>query len=214
LVLYAAVVGCAACFGVPRSGARLGGVPPAERIATFDNDGTLWSEQAICFQLAFALDRVKALTTQHPEWKTTQPFKAVVGGDTKAPAASGTAFGNSDGDQQMLQWTAAGTGARSMGLVHHTDSARDWRYDRQSHIGKLDKALDEATATSWIVVDMQRDWKVVYRPQRPIVPAEHRRYTRRSRTLTSLRIVGARGTPSDDRYQRWRAHCPRARSGT
>jgi phosphoglycolate phosphatase-like HAD superfamily hydrolase len=272
-------------------------VPPAERIAVFDNDGTLWSEQPIYFQLAFALDRVKALAPQHPEWKTTQPFKAVLEGDTKALAASGEkglaevimathtgmttdeftktvndwlatarhprfrrpytdlvyqpmlelltylrangfktyivsggtvefmrawvervygippeqvvgttfvtkfqlrpdstpvlvrepkidfiddgpgkpvgiakfigrrpilAFGNSDGDQQMLQWTAGGTGARFMGLVHHTDSTREWRYDRQSHIGKLDKALDEATARKWIVVDMQRDWKTVY----------------------------------------------------
>src|SRR5688500_2175966 len=64
-------------------------VPPAERIAVFDNDGTLWAEQPIYFQLAFALDRVKALAPQHPEWKTTQPFKAVLEGDTKAVAASG-----------------------------------------------------------------------------------------------------------------------------
>ena len=274
-------------------------VPPAERIATFDNDGTLWSEQPVYFQLAFALDRVKALAPQHPEWKTTQPFKAVLDGDMHALAASGNkglaelvmathagmttdeftktvsdwvatarhprfkrpytdlvyqpmlelltylrangfktyivsggavefmrpwtervygippeqvvgttfvtrfelrpdgtpvllrepkidfiddgpgkpvsiarfigrrpilAFGNSDGDQQMLQWTAGGTGARFMGLVHHTDSTREWRYDRQSHIGKLDKALDEATAKKWVVVDMQRDWMVVYPP--------------------------------------------------
>ena len=272
-------------------------VPPAERIATFDNDGTLWSEQPVYFQLAFALDRVKALAPQHPEWKTTQPFKAVLDGDMHALAASGNkglaelvmathagmttdeftktvsdwvatarhprfkrpytdlvyqpmlelltylrangfktyivsggtvefmrawvervygippeqvvgttfvtkfqlrpdstpvlvrepkidfiddgpgkpvgiakfigrrpilAFGNSDGDQQMLQWTAGGTGARFMGLVHHTDSTREWRYDRQSHIGKLDKALDEATTRKWVVVDMQRDWKTVY----------------------------------------------------
>jgi len=276
-------------------------VPPAERIATFDNDGTLWSEQPIYFQFAFALDRVKALAPQHPEWKTTQPFKAVLDNDLKALVASGPkgltelvmathtgmttdeftktvndwvttarhprfnrpytdlvfqpmvellaylrangfktfivsggtvefmrawvervygippeqvvgttfvtkfelrpdgtpvlvrepkidfiddgpgkpvgiakfigrrpilAFGNSDGDLQMLQWTAAGTGARFMGLVHHTDSTREWRYDRQSHIGKLDKALDEATARKWVVVDMQRDWKVIYPLQR------------------------------------------------
>jgi phosphoserine phosphatase len=276
-------------------------VPPAERIATFDNDGTLWSEQPIYFQLAFALDRVKALAPQHPEWKTMQPFKAVLDGDMRSLAASGNkglaelvmathtgmttdeftktvqdwvatarhprfkrpytdlvyqpmlelltylrangfktyivsggtvefmrawaervygippeqvvgttfvtkfelrpdstpvlvrepkidfiddgpgkpvsigkfigrrpilAFGNSDGDLQMLQWTAAGTAARFMGLVHHTDSTREWRYDRQSHIGKLDKALDEATARKWVVVDMQRDWKVIYPFQR------------------------------------------------
>jgi len=278
-----------------------GFVAPADRIAVFDNDGTLWSEQPIYFQFAFALDRVKALAPQHPEWKTTQPFKAVLDGDLEALAASGEkglaelvmathtgmttdafaksvsdwvatsrhprfkrpytdlvyqpmlellthlrangfktyivsggtvdfmrvfaqrvygippeqvvgttfvtkfamqpdgtpaltiepkvamiddgpgkpvgintfigrrpilAFGNSDGDHQMLQWTAAGTGARLMGLVHHTDSAREWSYDRRSHIGKLDKALDEATAKQWVVVDVKRDWKVIYPFQR------------------------------------------------
>jgi phosphoserine phosphatase len=272
-------------------------VPPAERIATFDNDGTLWSEQPIYFQFAFALDRVKALAPQHPEWKTQQPFKAVLDGDMKALVASGEkglvelvmathtgmttdefaktaadwlatarhprfarpdtdlvyqpmlelmnylrengfktfivsggtvefmrafteriygippeqvvgttfatqfemrddgkpvlvrqskiefiddgpgkpvginkfigrrpilAFGNSDGDQQMLQWTAAGSGARLMGLVHHTDAEREWAYDRKSHIGRLDKALDEATARGWVVVDMKQSWKVIY----------------------------------------------------
>ena len=276
-------------------------VAPADRIAVFDNDGTLWSEQPMYFQFAFALDHVKALAPQHPEWKTTQPFKAVLDGNLEALAASGEkglgelvmathtgmttdafaksvsdwvatsrhprfkrpytdlvyqpmlellthlrangfktyivsggtvdfmrvfaqrvygippeqvvgttfvtkfamqpdgtpaltiepkvamiddgpgkpvgintfigrrpilAFGNSDGDHQMLQWTAAGTGARLMGLVHHTDSAREWSYDRQSHIGKLDKALDEATAKQWVVVDVKRDWKVIYPFQR------------------------------------------------
>ena len=72
------------------------------------------------------------------------------------------AFGNSDGDQQMLEWTNARTGARFMGLVHHTDAEREWAYDRQSHIGKLDKALDEANARRWTVVDMKRDWKTIY----------------------------------------------------
>jgi phosphoglycolate phosphatase-like HAD superfamily hydrolase len=272
-------------------------VPPEQRIATFDNDGTLWSEQPIYFQLAFALARVKALAPKHPEWKTKQPFKAVLDGDMKALAASGEkgmlelllathtgmttdeftkivvdwigtaqhprfkrpytdlvfqpmvellahlrangfktyivsggtvefmrpwteraygippeqvvgtsfvttfklgsdgkpmlirqpkidfiddgpgkpvniqkfigrrpllAFGNSDGDQQMLQWTAAGEGARFMGLVHHTDAAREWAYDRQSHIGRLDKALGEAKRRSWTVVDMKTDWKKVF----------------------------------------------------
>jgi phosphoserine phosphatase len=272
-------------------------VPPAERIATFDNDGTLWSEKPIYFQFAFAIDRVKALAPQHPEWKTQQPFKAVLDGDMKALAASGEkglvellmathtgmttdefskivadwlmtakhprfkrlyidlvfqpmlelmgylrangfktfivsggtvefmrvfaepvygvppeqvvgttfitklqmgngsnpvllrepkidfiddgpgkpvginrfigrrpilAFGNSDGDQQMLEWTAAGGGARLMGLVHHTDAEREWAYDRNSRIGRLDKALDEATARGWVVVDMKQCWKVIY----------------------------------------------------
>ena len=272
-------------------------VPVAQRIATFDNDGTLWSEQLIYFQFAFALDRVKALAPRHPEWKTEQPFKAVLDGDSKALLASGEkglaevimtthagmttdeftrtvaawlatakhptkkrlytelvyqpmlellaylrandfktfivsggtvefmrafaekvygippeqvvgtsfvtkfqmngsgvpvlmrepkiefvddgpgkpvgiqrfigrrpilAFGNSDGDQQMLQWTAAGTTARFMGLVRHTDAEREWAYDRESHIGKLDRALDEAIARKWVVVDMKQDWKVIY----------------------------------------------------
>jgi len=272
-------------------------VPPEQRIATFDNDGTLWSEQPIYFQVAFALDRVKALAPKHPEWKTKQPFKAVLDGDMKAVAASGTkgiaqlfmathtgmttdeftkivadwiataqhprfkrpytdvvfqpmielltylrangfktyivsggtiefmrpwtertygippeqvvgtsflttyklgtdgkpmllrqpkidfiddgpgkpvgiqkfigrrpllAFGNSDGDQQMLQWTAAGDGARFMGIVHHTDDVREWAYDRQSHVGRLDKALDEAKGRGWTIVDMKADWKRIF----------------------------------------------------
>jgi phosphoglycolate phosphatase-like HAD superfamily hydrolase len=276
-------------------------VPPAARIAVFDNDGTLWSEQPIYFQFAFALDRVRALAPQHPEWKTRQPFKAVLDGDLRALAASGDkglvelliathtgmtteafakivadwlatarhprfhrpytdlvyqpmlelldhlrasgfktyivsggtvefmrvwtertygippeqvigttfvtqfhtskdgtpalmrqprieflddgpgkpvainkfigrrpvlAFGNSDGDQQMLQWTAAGGGRRLAGLVHHTDGEREWAYDRQSPVGRLDKALSEALAKAWVVVDMQRDWKVIYPFQR------------------------------------------------
>ena len=72
------------------------------------------------------------------------------------------AFGNSDGDLQMLQWTAAGSGARFCGIVHHTDAEREWAYDRKSHVGKLDKALDEGTAKGWTIVDMKRDWKTIY----------------------------------------------------
>ena len=72
------------------------------------------------------------------------------------------AFGNSDGDLQMLQWTAAGTGPRFMLLVHHTDDEREWAYDRKSHVGRLDSALDEAAAGGWTVVDMKKDWKVIY----------------------------------------------------
>jgi hypothetical protein len=271
-------------------------VTPAERIATFDNDGCLWAEQPMYFQLAFALDRVKALAPQHPEWKTQEPFRSLLAGDLKTALAGGEkaileivmathagittdefakvvaewtktarhprtgraytemvyqpmlelldllrrngfktfivsgggiefmrawaegvygippeqtvgsavatkfemrppgpvlirepkidfiddgpgkpvginrhigrrpvlAFGNSDGDLQMLQWTAAGSGARFMGLVHHTDSAREWAYDRTSHVGRLDKALDEALARHWTVVDMKADWKRVF----------------------------------------------------
>jgi phosphoglycolate phosphatase-like HAD superfamily hydrolase len=272
-------------------------VPVEQRIATFDNDGTLWCEQPVYFQVAFAFDRVKAMAPQHPEWKTTQPFKAILDKDMKTLAASGEkgllqivaathsgmttdefskavvewtatarhprfnrpytqlvyqpmlellaylrangfktfivsgggiefmrpwtetiygippeqvvgssgvvkfqmdaggkpsllkmpkiefvddgpgkpvginrfigrrpifSFGNSDGDLQMLQWTAAGEGARFAGLVHHTDAEREYAYDRQSKVGKLDKALDEAMEKSWTVVDMKRDWKQVF----------------------------------------------------
>ena len=271
-------------------------VPANERIATFDNDGTLLSEQPMYFQLAFALDRVKALAPRHPEWKEKQPFKAVLEGDLKTVFAGGehallelvmathagsiteefertvrdwiatarhpktgqlytamvyqpmlellaylranrfktfvvsgggiefmrpwtekvygvppeqvigssiktkfdlrdgrpvlvrlpeinfiddragkpvgihqhigrrpvAAFGNSDGDLQMLQWTTAGSGARFALLVHHTDAKREWAYDRASAIGRLDKALDEAQAKGWTVVDMKNDWKVIY----------------------------------------------------
>ena len=72
------------------------------------------------------------------------------------------AFGNSDGDHQMLQWTAAGSGLRLMGLVHHTDAEREWAYDRESSVGRLDKALAEARARNWTIVDMKRDWKFIY----------------------------------------------------
>lgn len=272
-------------------------VAPEERIAVFDNDGTLWSEQPVYFQLQFALDRIKAVAADHPDWKDTEPYKSVLAGDAMGLAASGEkgllevmgathagmtttefsaivadwlatarhprfdrpydslvyqpmlelldylrangfktfivsgggvefmrvfaekaygippeqvvgssgvvkfemgadgvpklvkeakvefvddgpgkpvginrfigrqpifAFGNSDGDQQMLQWTAAGKGARFMGIVHHTDADREWAYDRQSHIGKLDKALDEGLAEGWTIVDMKTDWKTVY----------------------------------------------------
>jgi phosphoglycolate phosphatase-like HAD superfamily hydrolase len=271
-------------------------VPPAERIATFDNDGTLWCEQPIYVQFAFALDRVKELAPKNPQWKNKQPFKAVLEKDLKALAAQGekgavqlvtathtgmsseefnriasswiasarhpkfkrpftemvyqpmlellaylrangfktfivsgggvdfmrpwtekvygippeqvvgstgklkyelrdgkpvlmklaeidhvddgpgkpvgiqkfigrrpiAAFGNSDGDQQMLQYTAAGSGARLMLIVHHTDAEREFAYDRKSHVGKLDKALDEANAKGWTVVDMKKEWRTIF----------------------------------------------------
>jgi len=72
------------------------------------------------------------------------------------------AFGNSDGDLQMLQWTAGGHGARFMGIVHHTDAEREYAYDRTSRVGRLDKALDEAARRGWVVVDMKGDWKTIY----------------------------------------------------
>jgi phosphoserine phosphatase len=271
-------------------------VPVAERIATFDNDGCLWSEQPMYFQAFFIFDRIKQLAPQHPEWKDKEPFASVLKGDVKAALAGGehalvemamathagttteefekivtdwittakhpktrrlftemvyqpmlellaylranefktfivsgggiefmrpwaervygippeqiigssiktkfelrdgkpvlvrlpeinfvddkagkpvgiqmhigrrpiAAFGNSDGDLQMLQWTAAGKGARFCLYVHHTDAEREWAYDRNSSIGRLDKGLDEAQAKGWTVVDMKKDWKRVF----------------------------------------------------
>ena len=271
-------------------------VPPAERIATFDNDGTLWVEHPMYTQLAFALDRVKAMAPLHPEWKDKQPFKAVLDGDTKALAESGqrgvgelitathagmtteefqkivtdwlatarhprfnrpytelvyqpmlelldylranefktfivsgggvefmrpwtervygvppeqvvgssiktkfemrdgrptlfrlpemnfvddksgkpvgineyigrrpiAAFGNSDGDLQMLQWTTMAGRARLALIVRHTDAEREYSYDRDTPFGRLDKALDAASMNQWIVVDMKKDWKVIF----------------------------------------------------
>jgi len=271
-------------------------VPVAERIAVFDNDGTLWAEQPMYFQFLFALDRVKALAPQHPEWKETEPFASLIKGDVKGALAGGepaivkilmtthagmtteefekivndwittarhpktgrlytemvyqpmlellvylrtngfktfivsgggiefmrawaqkvygippeqivgssiktkfemrdgrpvlvrlpelnfnddkdgkpvgiqmhigrrplAAFGNSDGDLQMLEWTTAGSGARFALIVHHTDAEREWAYDRTSFIGRLDKAWDEARTKNWTVVDMKQDWKRVF----------------------------------------------------
>jgi hypothetical protein len=271
-------------------------VPPAERIATFDNDGTLWAEQPMYFQLLFALDRVKVLAPQHPEWQDKEPFASLLKGDVKGALAGGeralaeilmathagmsteefakivqdwvatakhpvtkrsytemvyqpmlevlaylrangfktfivsaggiefmspwaekvygvppeqvvgssiktrfewrdgqpvlmrlpelnfidekagkpvginehigrrpiAAFGNSDGDLEMLQWTTAGKGARLALLVHHTDAEREWAYDRTSAIGRLDKALDETQARGWTVVSMKDAWKRIF----------------------------------------------------
>jgi haloacid dehalogenase-like hydrolase len=271
-------------------------VPPAERLATFDNDGTLWAEQPLYFQLLFALDRVKALAPQHPEWQGKEPFASLLKGDVKGALAGGeramldiimathagmtteefaqivqdwlatakhpvtkrpytemvyqpmlevlaylrangfktfivsgggiefmrpwaekvygvppeqvigssiktqfewrdgtpvlvrlpavnfiddktgkpvginayigrrpiAAFGNSDGDLAMLQWTTAGRGARLALLVHHTDAEREWAYDRTSSIGRLDQALDAAQARGWTVVSMKDDWKRIF----------------------------------------------------
>jgi hypothetical protein len=273
-----------------------GFVPPAERIATFDNDGTLWAEQPMYVQGFFALDRARALATLHPEWKTQEPFASLLRGDVKGALAGGeramgeilmathagmttevfektvkawiatarhpttkrpftemvyqpmlellaylrasgfktfivsgggiefmrpwaeqvygippeqiigssiktrfelrdgtpvlmrlpelnfiddkagkpvgiqqaigrrplAAFGNSDGDLQMLQWTAAGAGPRFCLYVHHDDAAREWAYDRTSHVGRLDQGLDEATRRGWTVVSMKDDWKVIF----------------------------------------------------
>jgi hypothetical protein len=74
------------------------------------------------------------------------------------------AAGNSDGDLQMLQWTTLNTGPRFALIVHHTDAEREFAYDRQSQVGRLDKALDEAPSRGWLVVDMRNDWKTIYGP--------------------------------------------------
>ena len=272
-------------------------MPPEQRIATFDNDGTLWCEQPMPVQAAFILERTRALAPQNPDWKIRQPFKAALDGDMKTLAASGekgltqlvaathagmttdefarivsewlgaardqrfrkpyteliyrpmlellaylrangfktfivsgggiefmrpwsdkiygippeqvvgssiktrfamrdgrpelfrlpevnfiddkvgkplginqhigrrpiAAFGNSDGDLQMLQWTTmAGDSVRLGLIVHHTDAEREYAYDRQSQVGKLDKALDAAALNRWTVVDMKRDWNRVF----------------------------------------------------
>jgi len=275
-------------------------VPVSERIATFDNDGTLWAEQPMYFQLLFALHRVEEMAPKHPDWKNKEPFASLLKGDVKGALAGGekavgeivmtthagmttdefdqivkgwiatakhpitkrpliemvyqpilellaylrangfktfivsgggiefmrpwtekvygippeqvvgssgktkfemrdgkpvlvklpevnfiddktgkpiginqhigrrpiAAFGNSDGDLQMLQWTAAGSGPRFCLYVHHTDAEREWAYDRKSHIGELDKGLDEAAAKGWTVVSMKDDWKSIFPPEK------------------------------------------------
>jgi hypothetical protein len=101
-------------------------VPADARIAVFDNDGTLWSEQPMYVQAAFAIDRVKTLASQHPDWKKRQPFKSVLEDDL------------------------------------HTDAVREVAYDRRSPIGRLDTALDQASARGWTVVSMKDDWRTVF----------------------------------------------------
>ncbi len=271
-------------------------VPPAERIAVFDNDGTLWSEQPMYFQAFFVFDRIKALAPQHPEWNEKEPYASILKGDFKAALAGGEsalaqlvlathtgltteefekavadwiatakhpttgklftemvyqpmlelldylrangfktfmvsgggiefmrpwtervygippeqvvgtsgglkyelrdgnpvlvklpelvlnddkegkpvgiqrhigrrpifAAGNSDGDLQMLQWTAANTRPSFCIYIHHTDAEREWAYDRDSHVGKLDKGLDEAKAKGWTITSMKDDWNVIH----------------------------------------------------
>ena len=77
------------------------------------------------------------------------------------------AFGNSDGDLPMLQWVSGGAGARFALYVHHTDAEREWAYDRDSSIGRLDRGLDEARAKGWTVVDMQKDWRQIFPTPNP-----------------------------------------------
>jgi hypothetical protein len=181
-------------------------VPPAERIATFDNDGTLWAEQPMLELLAYLrangfktfivsgggiefmrpwVERVygvppeqvigSSIKTQF-EWRDGRPVLVrlpevnFIDDKTGKPVGINeyigrcpiAAFGNSDGDLEMLQWTTAGRGARLALIVHHTDAEREWAYDRTSAFGRLDKALDEAQARGWTVVSMKDDWKRIF----------------------------------------------------
>ena len=155
-------------------------VPPLDRIAVVDNDGTLWSEKPTYFQLTFALDRVKALAGEHPEWREQQPFKVVLEDDLKGFLACGTRavlsiLGPTHGgnttdevEQIVLGWIASARRPRTgrlyteMVFQPNTDAEREWAYDRESPVGRLDAALDEARARGWTVVDTQRDWQVVF----------------------------------------------------
>jgi hypothetical protein len=133
-------------------------VAPAERIAVFDNDGTLWSEQKTKFEMRNGRPVLVRLAEVEFDDKEGKPagIHRFIG---RRPIL---AFGNSDGDKQMLEWTAAGTGARFMGLVHHTDAQREFAYDRKSAVGTLDAALDEAIAKGWTVVSMKDDWNTIF----------------------------------------------------
>jgi len=131
----------------------------AQRIATFDND-VVGSSFDTRFQIG--ADGVPVLMReQQVEFVNDGPGKPV-GIQKFIGRRPIFAFGNSDGDLQMLQWTTTGLGPRFGGLVRHTDANREWAYDRQSHIGKLDKALDEATSRKWVVVDIKQDWKSIF----------------------------------------------------
>jgi len=150
-------------------------------------------------RLLASLDRVKAMAGQHPEWKDTEPFKSVLANDMKGILASGKqgkllfvddkagkpvgiyrhigrrpifAAGNSDGDQQMLEYTTIARGPddttpRFDLIVHHTDAEREYAYDRESHIGQLNTALGAAPECGWLVVDMKKDWNRIYPGMHP-----------------------------------------------
>ena len=158
----------------PRQEAPLTFPRPAERIAVFDNDGTLWPEQPLYFQAAYIFDRIKARYELRDGKPVIVKLPELNFIDDKAGKPVGihlhigrrpiAAFGNSDGDFQMLEWTTKGEGSRFGLLVHHDDADREWAYDRDSHIGRLDRGLTEAAQRGWIVVSMKRDWKRIYPP--------------------------------------------------
>ena len=137
-------------------------MPEPERIAIFEDDGTLWSEQPACVQLFFIVDRVKEQAPDHPERTSTQPFQAVLEGDLTAVATAGERGLMELAMATHAGMTTAGDGARLGLLIHHTDADRDWADDRGSHLGRLDRGLEEAADRGWVVVDMKQDWMVVY----------------------------------------------------
>jgi hypothetical protein len=185
-------------------------VPPAERIAAFDNDGTLWAEQPLYVQVVFAMDRVKTFIVSGGDIDFMRPWvekaygvppEQVVGssvrirfelrdgkpvlawlptidliddGPGKPVGISKfigrrpmVAFGNSDGDFEMLEWTTVGSGARLGFYVHHDDAKREWAYDRDSPVGRLARGLDAAPKRGWIIISMKNDWKRVFPFERP-----------------------------------------------
>ena len=154
-------------------------VPPEERIATFDQDGTLWVEQPIYSQVMYCLERVPAVVKAKPELASVEPFKTVMSGnDDAAGKPEGihlvivrpphAAFGNSAGDRQMLEYTGAGDGARLMMLVLHDDAEREYAYGPAAglpatKVGAFPQALnDQAKRNGWFVVSMKNDWKRIF----------------------------------------------------
>jgi hypothetical protein len=150
-------------------------VPPAERIATFDNDGTLWPSHPMYTQLAFALDRIKALAPKHPEWKTKQPFKAVLDNDLKVLAAAGE-----KGLVELIMASHAGMSTAEfeaivtdwlMMLVFHDDAQREYAYGPanglpETKFGTFPQSLmDEAKQKGWVVISMKNDWKAIFANQ-------------------------------------------------
>jgi len=137
-------------------------VPPAERIATFDNDGTLWCEQPMQVQVFFAQARPKELAKKDPSIDERQPFKAFLEHDVRRSIPI-LAFGNSDGDLAMLRYVKTGPGARLALLVHHDDAEREFAYDREFRLSPLVEALDKAAEYGITLVSTKRDWKTVFR---------------------------------------------------
>jgi hypothetical protein len=140
-------------------------VSPAERTAVFDNDGTLWPEQVIgsTIETEFQLRDGRPILVRLPESDFIDDKEGKsVGIHQFIGRRPIFAAGNSDGDLQMLQWTTTATGPRLGIIVHHTDAVREFSYDRDSHFGRLDKALDQAAQHDWTVVDMKKDWRQVF----------------------------------------------------